>query len=291
MEQSDLKYNGKIEVNNALLAYNDVGIGKIPIVFLHGFPFDKSMWDEQLAFFKTTHRLISYDLRSFGQSQNKEDKELSIDLFADDLVHFLDALQLKKVIVCGFSMGGYVALNAVKRFPNRFEALVLCDTQCVADTMEEKAKRYETIKQIEVNGITNFSTMFLNAVFHEDSMVNKKTLVTKIKSVILANPTDVIADGLKALATRAETCSTLNQIDLPTLIICGRADVVTPISQSEYMHSHIKNSTLKIIENAGHLSNLEQPDAFNTELLEFLLSEPIISRVDAIKEPNSNLFV
>ena len=188
-------------------------------------------------------------------------------------------------------MGGFIALNEVKKYPKRFSALILCDTQCAADTMEEKTKRLETIKEIEINGITNFTTTFLKAVFHKDSIVNKIGLVSKIEADILANAPGVIISGLKALASRAETCSSMNKIEIPTLIICGREDQVTPLSESEFMHINIKNSSLKIIENAGHLSNLEQPEAFNTELLEFLLSEPILSIATAVKEPNSNMFV
>jgi pimeloyl-ACP methyl ester carboxylesterase len=188
-------------------------------------------------------------------------------------------------------MGGFIALNAIKKYPKRFSALILCDTQCASDTKEQKAKRMETIKEIEINGTSNFTASFIETVFHEESIENKTGLVNKITADILANTPEVIIGGLKALASRAETCSSLNKIDIPTLIICGREDQVTPLSQSEYMHRNIENATLKIIDNAGHLSNLEQPEAFNAELLEFLLSEPVVSIANKVKEPNSNLFV
>lgn len=290
MENSESNFNKKLEMNNIWISYDDVGIGKTPILFLHGFPFNKSMWEEQLDFLKESHRLISIDIRSFGQSQDNH-IETSINLFANDIIEFMNTLQLKKVILCGLSMGGFIALNAVKKYPKRFSALILCDTQCAADTIEQKTKRLETIKEIETNGITNFTATFLKALFHKDSITNKIGLVSKIESDILANSAGVIIGGLKALATRAETCISLNQIKIPTLIICGREDQVTPLPHSEFMHLNIANSTLKIIENAGHLSNLEQPEAFNAELLEFLLSEPVVSIANRVKEPNSNLFV
>ncbi|MDP2162124.1 MAG: alpha/beta hydrolase [Flavobacterium sp.] len=290
MENYLSNYNKKIDVTNIKISYNDVGIGKIPILFLHGFPFNKSMWEEQLEFLKDSHRLISIDIRSFGQSLENH-LEVSIDLFTNDLIQFMNALGLKKVILCGLSMGGFIALNAVKKHPKRFAALVLCDTQCASDTEEQKAKRMETIQEIEANGISKFTASFLKAVFHEDSLSNKIGLVAKIEADILANSPAVLIGGLKALASRQETCSSLDKIEIPTLIICGREDQVTPLSQSELMHQNIENSILKIIENAGHLSNLEQPEAFNAALLEFLLSEPIISMTNSVKEPNSNLFV
>jgi 3-oxoadipate enol-lactonase len=290
MDYSETNFGKKVELNNIWISYNDIGIGKTPIIFLHGFPFNKSMWDGQLDFLKNSHRLIAIDCRSFGQSLDNH-IEASIDLFTNDLIQFMNALDLKKVIVCGLSMGGFIALNAIKKYPKRFSALILCDTQCASDTKEQKAKRMETIKEIETNGISNFTTTFVNAVFHEDTITNKMGLVAKIEADILANTPEVIIGGLKALASRAETCSSLSKIEVPTLIICGREDQVTPLSQSEFMHRNIENATLKIIENAGHLSNLEQPEAFNAELLEFLLSEPVVSIANKVKEPNSNLFV
>jgi 3-oxoadipate enol-lactonase len=290
MEKSNSNFNSTIEVNNIKISYNDVGIGKIPIVFLHGFPFNKSMWDNQLATFKDTHRFISLDFRSFGQSSN-DGSGLSMDLLADDLIGFLNALKLRQVIICGLSMGGFVTLNAIKRFPERFAALILCDTNCVADTAEQREKRKEVIKEIEKNGTSKFSTTFLDSLFADATYSSKKQLVGKINADILANTPEVITAGLKALANRTETCSALDKIAVPTLIICGREDEVTPLEQSEFMNKHIKDSTLKVINDAGHLSNMEQPKDFNAELLEFLSSEPIITMVNSIKEPNANLFV
>jgi 3-oxoadipate enol-lactonase len=290
MEKSNSNINSTIEVNNIKLSYNDVGMGKIPVVFLHGFPFNKSMWDNQLATFKETHRFISLDFRSFGQSSN-DGSELSMDVLADDLIGFLNALKLRQVIICGLSMGGFVTLNAITRYPERFAALILCDTNCVADTLEQRTKRDEIIKEIDQNGTSKFAATFLDAVFADDTYSSNKPVVAKINADILANSPEVITNGLKALATRSETCSKLGEITVPTLIICGREDEVTPLEQSEFMNKHIKDSALKIIENAGHLSNLEQPEAFNAELLEFLSSEPIITMVNSIKEPNANLFV
>lgn len=290
MEKSNSTLNSTIEVNKIKISYNDVGIGKIPVVFLHGFPFNKSMWDNQLETFKETHRFIAVDFRSFGQSTN-DDSALSMDVLADDLIGFLNALKLRQVIICGLSMGGFVALNAITRYPERFAALILCDTNCVADKPEQKEKRYKTIEEIEKNGISKFSATFLDSLFADDTYSTNKQLVGKINADILANSPEVIMNGLKALAMRTETCSSLGKIAVPTLIICGREDEITPLEQSEFMNKHMKNATLKVIENAGHLSNMEQPEAFNAELLEFLSSEPIITMVNSIKEPNANLFV
>ncbi|HEY9083230.1 MAG TPA: alpha/beta hydrolase [Vicingaceae bacterium] len=262
-------YNLTIPVNKFHLSYDDVGEGSIPIIFLHGYPFDKTMWYDQLDFLKFSYRLISCDIRGFGKSTDEE-SSLSIDLFTDDLIQFMDKLGIDKAIICGLSMGGYIALNAIKRFANRFEGLILCDTQCIADTPEVKEKRYRTIEEIEGGGVDNFTEGFIKSVFHKDSIANKKELIGEIRSVVLANSEHIIKQGLVALAERSETCSILKKISIPTLIICGREDEVTPLVHSEKMNEAIKESELKVIDHAGHVSNLEQPHDFNQHLLDFL---------------------
>ncbi len=258
------------------IAYNDEGEGKIPLIFLHGFPFDKSMWNKQMAGLKMNNRVIAIDIRGFGKSTD-EDTTLNIDLFSDDLISFMDKLQLEKVIICGLSMGGYIALNAIKRFPERFEALVLCDTQCIADSIEAKEKRLKAIDQIKENGVTEFNEKFITNVFHPDSISTKTEVVRNLSDVVYANSKDIMMAGLTALAERSETCSCLSAIYIPTLIICGREDVVTPLAQSEFMHNNIQGSILKIINHAGHVSNLEQPDEFNKHLNDFCNSLRIVS--------------
>ncbi len=269
MEILNKGFNLTISVNNFHLSYDDVGEGSTPIICLHGYPFDKTMWQGQLDFLKSSNRIIACDIRGFGKSTDEE-SNLSIDLFSEDLMAFMDKLNIDKAIVCGLSMGGFIALNAMKRFPNRFEALILCDTQCIADTVEVKEKRYKTIDDINVNGVTDFNEGFIKSVFHKDSLTNKKDLVEKLRTVVFANSQHIITGGLTALAERSETCSTLKDINIPTLIICGREDEVTPLVQSESMNSTIRGSMLRVIDYAGHVSNLEQPDEFNKHLLNFL---------------------
>lgn len=269
MELATRGYNLTTTINNFELSYDDIGEGGIPIIFLHGYPFDKTMWESQIDALHPTHRLIACDIRGFGKSTDEESK-LSIDMFGEDLNAFMDKLEIDKAIICGLSMGGFIALNAYQRFPDRFEALILCDTQCIADTPEVKKNRYEVIEEIGLDGVTKFNEGFIKSVFHQDSLKNQKELVEKLRKVVFANSQTIITNGLKALAERSETCSTLSEITLPTLIICGREDEVTPLIESEKMNASITGSTLQVIEKAGHVSNLEQPEAFNTCLLDFL---------------------
>jgi 3-oxoadipate enol-lactonase len=269
METLTKGYKLTLPLNDFQLSYDDVGEGNTPIICLHGFPFDKTMWQGQLDFLKSSNRIIACDIRGFGKSTD-EKSHLSIDLFSEDLIAFMDKLNIDKAIVCGLSMGGFIALNALKRFPNRFMALILCDTQCIADTVKVKEKRYKIIDDIDVNGVTDFNEGFIKSVFHKDSLSDKKDLVEKLRAVVFANSQHIITGGLTALAERSETCSTLKDINIPTLIICGREDEVTPLVQSESMNSTIRGSMLRVIDDAGHVSNLEQPDEFNKHLLNFL---------------------
>ncbi len=269
MESHTKGYNLTTHVNNFELSYDDIGTGTIPVIFLHGYPFDKTMWQGQLDFLRSSYRVIACDIRGFGTSQDEE-SSFTIDLFADDLMAFMDKLKIEKAIICGLSMGGFIALNAQNRFPDRFEAMILCDTQCIADTPEAKAKRYMAIDEIESNGPAAFNEKFIKNVFHPDSLSKKKEIVEAVRHVVYSNSQHIIIAGLIALAERSETCSTLGKSTTPTLIICGREDKVTPLPQSESMHRSIKGSLLRIIEHAGHLSNLEQPFEFNKHLYDFL---------------------
>jgi 3-oxoadipate enol-lactonase len=262
-------YDLSIPVGNFNLSYDDLGERGTPVIFLHGYPFSKAMWRKQLDFLQTTNRVIACDIRGFGDSED-ESSILSIDLFAEDLLQFMDSLKIEKAIVCGLSMGGFIALNAHKRFPERFEALILCDTQCIADTAAVKEKRYKTIDDISTNGVKNFNDGFIENVFHKDSLSNKKELVEELRTVVFKNSQHIITAGLTALAERTETCSTLGAISIPTMIICGREDTVTPLAQSDFMHQMIEGSTMHVIDNAGHVSNLEHPDEFNQYLRDFL---------------------
>lgn len=271
METETKGYDLTTIVNNTAIAYDDVGDGRVPVIFLHGFPFDRTMWHNQLDYLKSSYRLIAFDIRGFGNSKDEE-TTLSIDGFADDLLNFMDNLSIDKAVLCGLSMGGYIALNAIMRYPDRFSALVLCDTQCVADTALEKEKRNATIEEIKASGAAGFNEGFIKKVFHKDSLKNKKELVKQLKDIVIANSPHSICRGLKALATRTETCSALSSIKIPTLVICGREDEVTPLAKSEYLHENIRRSILKVVDEAGHVSNLEQPAAFNKHLRDFLSS-------------------
>ncbi|HMG16189.1 MAG TPA: alpha/beta fold hydrolase [Saprospiraceae bacterium] len=251
------------------ISYIDTGKSGMPIIFIHGFPFDKSSWEPQIEYLNKYCRVIAMDLRGFGKSDIGV-QEFSVDLFADDIIQLMDGLNIPKAIICGLSMGGYIALNIVERYGDRVESLILSDTQCNADSQEGKDKRYSTIKDLQNGGHTNFANGFINNVFTSRTINEKKPIVDKVKNIILSCSIDSIIGALKALASRRETCSILNKIKIPVLVMCGNEDKLTPPEKSIYLHQHITNSKIKLINNAAHVSNLEQADIFNNEIREFL---------------------
>src|SRR5690606_22999574 len=209
-----------VPINYFNMSYDDLGEGDLPIIFLHGFPFDKSMWKNQLEALAPFYRVIACDIRGFGKSKD-EITSFSIDLFSIDLARFMCALGIKKAVVCGLSMGGYIALNFQKKYPELVEALILCDTQCISDPNDVKEGRLLEIADIEENGPAAFNEKLIKKVFHRDSLINKRDTVEEMTKVVNANSTHIIAEGLRALAARGETCSSLSEIPVPTLIICG----------------------------------------------------------------------
>jgi len=259
----------QIKLNGATIYYDDFGNGEMPVIFIHGFPFSKSMWADQMEYLKDKNRVIAYDIRGYGKS-TAGDLEQSISLFADDLISFMDALQIEKAIVCGFSMGGYILLNAATRYATRFAGLILCDTQCISDSPEVKDKRSETIESVKAGKMDDFTETFLTSAFSRSSMNMKPDTVDKARKIIHATSLVTIAGGLTAILKRTETYSVLDQISVRTLILCGSEDKITPVEQAELLHGRIKNSVLYVISNAAHMSNLEQRDEFNIRLGNFI---------------------
>ncbi len=260
----------KAVIDGAEIYYIDMGDRSAPaIVLIHGFPFSHEMWNPQIEFLKSHFRVIAYDIRGHGKS-DVGDGQYSLELFVDDLIALLDHLQLEKVVLCGLSMGGYIALRAIERNPERFRALILCDTTSNADSNEAKLRRAASIKTVKRAGVAPYAQEFLKAVLTPQNVQNKLDLVRAVLSMIESNSSVGICGTLLALAGRTETTPSLPKIQVPTLILVGEQDKITPPELSEKMHALIPNSKLQILPNAAHLSNLEEPEEFNGNLLSFL---------------------
>jgi len=263
----------KATINNSLLHYIDIGISTaVPVVFIHGFPFSHKMWTfpgGQTEALASTHRVIAYDIRGHGDSE-VGDGQYTIELFVDDLIAFFDHLSISKAVAVGLSMGGYIALRAIERHPDRFRGLVLCDTKSEADSNEAKVKRASSIKAVKANGPRQFAQNFVAGVFTAESFNARAEAVKAIQSTIERTAPLSLCGTMLALAGRTDTTSSLPSITVPTLIMVGEQDVLTPPAASQAMKEKIPNAELYLLPGAAHLSNIENAPEFNTHLVGFL---------------------
>jgi pimeloyl-ACP methyl ester carboxylesterase len=213
--------------------------------------------------------VIDYDMRGHGQT-SAGDGQYPLEFFVDDLIALLDHLKIRKAVLCGLSMGGYIALRAVERNPERVLALILADTQAKPDSNEAKLKRAASIKAIKATGVEPFAEAFVKTAFSAQSLTPKSESVVTIQKIIESNSTIGICGALLALATRTDTTVSLLAIQVPTLILVGEHDALTPFSASQEMHDRIRGSEMQVIKNAAHLSNIENPQEFNKHVLDFL---------------------
>lgn len=227
------------------------------------------MWHAQIEELRLHHRVIAYDVRGHGDS-DKGTEDFSIELFVKDLINFMNGLNIEKVILCGLSMGGYIALSAVLHFPSHFEGLILCDTNCIADSSETVEKRMIGIDTIKEKGVVQYADESIKNLFAEASFRNKKTEIALVRDMIVNTDEESLYFTLHALAKRFETCSRLSEIKIPTLVLVGKEDKITPITSAEVLHNGIAESSLTILEGAAHLSNMENPTLFNQEITAFV---------------------
>ncbi len=260
----------KIRLNGTFINYTERGLPNgLPVVFIHGFPFNHTMWEPQMKALPNDIRAISYDVRGHGES-DVGDGQYMIEFFVDDLIALLDHLVIQQAVVCGLSMGGYVALRAIERNPERFKGLILCDTRSEGDPNEGRLKRAASIKAVKSNGVKEFAAGFVKAVFAPSTFQSNPQVVDMIRSVIELNSPVGICGTLLAMAARTDTTPSLPNIKVPTLILVGEHDALTPPAASQAMKEKIPNSEMHIIPNAAHMSNLENPKEFNEKLIAFL---------------------
>jgi len=272
-----------MEYNKTLIKRKRIRIGDISIsyliresavpqhilVFIHGFPFNKNMWIPQLEALPPTVTGIAVDVRGHGNSTIGHGF-FSIDVFAKDLLVFLRKLNIGKAVICGVSMGGYIALRAYEIQPEVFAGLVLSDTNSLADDNAAKLKRFDSIQSVLKNGKRAFSIGFVNNVFSKKSLFERREAVDLIKSSIRRNTESAICATLLALASRTDTTETLKSVSVPALVIRGAEDNITTRAQADILAQHIPGASYVEIAECGHLPNLEDPLQFNEALFNWL---------------------
>ncbi len=256
-------------INGIKMHYIDVGNpDALPVVLIHGMTFDHRSWYPQIEILKQNYRVIAYDIRGHGKT-GVGDGHYTYKLFVNDLIALLDYLEVNEAVLCGLSMGGAIAIRAFEIHPERIKVLVLCDTRSEADSNETKYWREDSIESIKQNGLEKFADEFIKAIF-APGFKEKSNEVELIKNTILSSSPLGICGTLLAQAARTDMTHVLPEINVPTLIMIGENDNFTPFESSKLMHKGIFDSELKIIPEAGHVSNLENTDKFNEYLLEFL---------------------
>ncbi len=279
--------NSKL-IHGSPLHYIDTGstdVGEPTLLLVHGFPLSHAMWHKQVDVLSKHTRVICPDLPGFGNSKRGVAKELSLHQFADDLAALLDELKIEKVVYCGLSMGGYIGWQFWKRHADRLCGLIACDTRAAADTeiiargrrMQAEQIRLETkgvVRNAKSGNIWKSNQVIADGMIPKlmatESIDSLPDDVEALRQAIVSTDPETIAQAQLAMADRVDASDWLKQIDLPTLFVVGEQDQITPVDEMRTMSQAVKGSTFVEIENAGHLPQIESPEAFNQAILAFL---------------------
>lgn len=268
----------EVSIQGFNIAYEVVGPengeAKGTIVFIHGHPFNRSMWWPQVELLRPHYRVITFDLRGYGQSGLPTSNETFLEDFARDIAGLMDYLQIPSAAIAGLSMGGQIAMAFYDLFASRVEALILADTFAQLDTPENKALRYRTADRLEAEGMAGYAPETLPKMVCPATIANQPAVAQHVLEMMQTTPPFGAAAALRGRAQRKDYTPLLAEITVPTLIVVGEEDAFTPVPDAEYMHQRIANSELAVIKGAGHMPNLEQVAVFNQILGRFLKIEP-----------------
>ena len=260
----------KARINDIDLAYSDEGQGP-PVVFLHAFPLNRTMWAPQVADLSDRYRVVTIDLRGHGESDAPMWR-YTLDQFADDVHGLLAHLGIARATFVGLSMGGYILFALYRTHPELFHALVLADTRATADTPDAKAARFSMAQIAYRRGASVIADLMLPKLLSPAACEHRTDLQDHLRGIITGNQVPGIVGDLMAMEERPDATPLLSTISVPTLVLAGEEDLASPPVEVEGMANLIPGSTFVRIPQAGHLSNMENPGAFNAALLSFLTS-------------------
>ena len=249
------------------LAYDDVGTG-IPLLLIHGWPHSRALWAAQISGLPTLARCLVPDLPGFGDSSPMSAP--SIDKYGDEMAAFLTSLGVERAVVCGLSMGGYVALSMLRRHRALLRGLILTSTRATADSPEAREKRMRLIEFVEEHGVEALAGRQLKAMVGATTFASRPDLLEALRQLMAKAPRDGVIGGLRAMADRMDSTDLLAHIDFPTLVVSGAEDTVTPPEEMRALAAAIPGSRLERIEFGGHVCSYERPAAFNHVVSEYL---------------------
>ena len=255
---------------NGLKVYTRGNKNNKPIIFIHGFPYDHSMWENQVDKFKDDYYCVTYDIRGLGNSYIG-DGQYTMEAFVWDLYSIIDGLHIEKPILCGLSMGGYIALRAVEKEAERFDGLILCDTRSEADNNDGKIIRSSAIDKINVEGVKSFVNDFVPKCFNAKTPERMTEMYERVLNLTQNQNSVGVKGSLLAMLSRRDTTKSLEDIKIPTLVLVGKKDSLTPPEVMRELSKKVKGSTFCIVPKAGHMTPLENPDFVNEKINTFLL--------------------
>ncbi|MEO5693772.1 MAG: alpha/beta fold hydrolase [Usitatibacter sp.] len=249
-----------------MIDYSDNGKG-LPVVLIHAFPQDRTLWQPQIDAFSSRYRIVAPTLRGFAGSDPVDGKAVSMDSYADDVAALMGELGIAKAVIGGISLGGYVTLSLALRYPDRVLGIVLANTRATADNPDWAKFREDLVSDVETRGPVAVVENYGDKPFRPDC---PKDIKAEIRAMIMKQPSTGLASGTRGMASRPDRTPRLGEIRVPTLVISGTKDAYIPSSDGEAMHQAIAGSTFVDIEGAGHLSNYDSAPQFNLALEEFL---------------------
>jgi pimeloyl-ACP methyl ester carboxylesterase len=259
----------KTTVNGINLAYDDTGAGE-PVILLHGFPLNRKMWQPQLDPLREAgYRVIAPDLRGFGDSDSPPGP-YSMGLLADDTVALMNRLDLDRAVVGGMSMGGYILLNLLERYPDRIRAACFITTKSEADDVPAKMRRVEAAGKVMNEGAGVVAGQFGTLLFSERTLRENPFLVSEVRRWMEQTSPEGLSGALLAMSERRDYTGMLDTLRAPSAVIAGECDKAVSRESTDRLAAGLPNSTLCLIPNAGHMANMERPAEFNKCLLQFL---------------------
>lgn len=240
------------------------------LLLVHGFPLDHTMWQRQIDDLSASFQIIAPDLRGFGQS-DPVSGTVKMERFADDLAELLSTLDINEPVnFCGLSMGGYVAWQFWMRHKQRLNRLILCDTRAIADTEDTAKFRLETAEKVVADGPVALANSMSDKLFCKQTLQNNQEIVEQTRQVMLRTAPESIAAALRGMARREDFTGHLKGIDIPSLVICGAEDAISPSEEMRRIAEGLPIARYVEIPSAGHMSPLENPSAVNQAIREFV---------------------
>jgi pimeloyl-ACP methyl ester carboxylesterase len=240
------------------------------VVLLHAFPLNASMWAAQREALSGSYRVLCPDQRGFGGTQLGHD-EPSLDEIADDFAAMLDAKKVETCVLGGLSMGGYVAMAFLRRHPQRVRGLILADTKAVADSPEAAANRRRMADEvIAAQSAAQLVDEVLPGLLGATTMAKRALVLGRVKALVERAPAYAVAWAQRAMADRPDSFDTLRAVAVPTLVVVGEEDTLSPLAEAQAMAEAVPGATLVTIPESGHLTSVEAPEEFNAAVAEFL---------------------